>query len=187
MGSKSNKQNRTPVISIALFGKYSNSEQVNVAKTYYKIMTGLESDLFMEFFVVTNSMNIDNETKNCKTKVWTINCEYNFGWMNALKNVLGAGIVFDITDKKTFDNLDEYIQKINEVNDKKKIPLIIIGNKCELQLERKVSKEEAILYAEINRMKYFEVSSNTGEGVKECIDYLIEQSFQKYLELNNKK
>ena len=187
MGSKSNKQNRTPVISIALFGKYSNSEQVNVAKTYYKIMTGLESDLFMEFFVVTNSINIDNETKNCKTKVWTINCEYNFGWMNALKNVLGAGIVFDITDKKTFDNLDKYIQKINEKHNRYFFTLILIGNKCECQSGRKVLREEAQKFADMNKMKYFEVSSSTGEGVKECIDYLIEQSFQKYLELNNKK
>ena len=186
MGSKTSKQNLTPLISIVLLGL--NGTQLDVAKYYYKTIRGIESNIqSMNFFEIRNSINIDNETKNCKTKVWTINCKYNFGWMNALKNVLGAGIVFDITDKKTFDNLDKYIQKINEKHNRYFFTLILIGNKCECQSGRKVFKEEAKKFADMNKMKYFEVSSNTGEGVKECIDYLIEQSFQKYLELNNKK
>ena len=187
MGSKPNKQNKTPVMSIILLGKHSNSDQVYVAKTYYKIMTGLESDIFMDFCIVTNSINIDNEAKICKTKIWNMNFGYNSLWTSAIKSTLGAGIVFDITNKETFNNLDEYIQKINEEKEGTNFPFILIGNKCECQSDRKVSKEEAEQYAEINRMKYFEVSSTTGEGVKDCIDYLIEKSFRKYLELNKNK
>ena len=187
MGSKTSKQNLTPLISIVLLGL--NGTQLDVAKYYYKTIRGIESNIqSMNFFEIRNSITIDNDNgiKNYIARIWYFNLLECVIW-ESVKKVLGAGIVFDITDKKTFDNLDKYIQKINEKHNRYFFTLILIGNKCECQSGRKVFKEEAKKFADMNKMKYFEVSSNTGEGVKECIDYLIEQSFQKYLELNNKK
>ena len=50
-------------------------------------------------------------------------------------------IVYDITDEDSFQRIEEWYNKIKE--DKHDIPIIILGNKSDLEESRKVSSEEA--------------------------------------------
>ena len=55
MGSKTSKQNLTPLISIVLLGL--NGTQLDVAKYYYKTIRGIESNIqSMNFFEIRNSI-----------------------------------------------------------------------------------------------------------------------------------
>ena len=68
-----------------------------------------------------------------------------------------AAIVYDITDKESFERLDFWIEKLKDgVGD---IPFIIVGNKVDLELNRVISKEEGEKYAEDLGTKHFEVSA----------------------------
>ncbi len=51
-------------------------------------------------------------------------------------------LVYDITNKKTFDEIENYYVK--EINDlcNKNIKVILVGNKADLENERKISKKK---------------------------------------------
>ena len=99
------------------------------------------------------------------------------------RNAEGLMIVYDINKKESFDNLKYWIQSIeNNINmQNKNIPVIIIGNKIDLN-ERDVDKNEAEQLAKSKKYRYFEVSAKSGQGIDESMKYLI----QKVIEINDK-
>lgn len=80
-----------------------------------------------------------------------------------------AYLVFDITQRSTFDNLEKWHADIKEVA-LPNVITVLIGNKSDLAAERRqVSREEIDAFANDHKMKYFEVSAKTGENVNEAI------------------
>ena len=56
----------------------------------------------------------------------------------------------------------------------KKVVLYIVGNKIDLEVQRKVDRKEVIDFCMLNKIKHFECSVKTGENVSEII-YLLSQ------------
>jgi small GTP-binding protein len=88
----------------------------------------------------------------------------------------GAVIVFDVTRRETFENLDNWIKEVrDEVG---QIYTTIVGNKSDLKEEREVNQEEAIEYANRLGADYMETSALSGENVKDLfqsfIDYVLD-------------
>lgn len=84
----------------------------------------------------------------------------------------GIILVYDVTDRKTFDNVDGWINSIKE-NADSNAEMIIIGNKIDLT-DRTVSSEDA---KELNNkygIEVFEASAKSGENVKEAFMKLID-------------
>ena len=79
-------------------------------------------------------------------------------------------LVFDVNDKKSFEDVKMFN---NEWKDKfKNIQLFyLIGNKIDLtinnEIEREVSKEEALKLAKENNWRYFETSCKENIGIAE--------------------
>ena len=82
---------------------------------------------------------------------------------NIIKKVHGIIIMYDITDILSFDSIREIIESINEEKGKD-FPMILIGNKIDLENEREIKKEEAEELAEKYGMEFFEISNK--EGIK---------------------
>ena len=86
----------------------------------------------------------------------------------------GAGaslIVFDITDKNSFDNAKSWIKEIQE-KARENCIIILVGNKCDLD-NRVISYDIANQYAEDNGIFYIETSAKNNiniENVFEIID-----------------
>ena len=60
---------------------------------------------------------------------------------NYIKKANGVLLVYSITDKDSFNNISNWMNDIiDEAGDK--IPIVLIGNKCDLEDNRKISKEE---------------------------------------------
>ena len=57
------------------------------------------------------------------------------------KGAKGAFVVYDITRKQSFDSVDKWINDLKAAADKK-LSIIIIGNKCDLEDQRQVTKEQ---------------------------------------------
>ena len=89
--------------------------------------------------------------------------------LNYLKATNGVILVFDITNKESFDLLEEWIKALKE-NNKFDIKKILIGNKLDLEDERQVQKEEAETFAESIGCKYYEGSAKTGYNISEALD-----------------
>ena len=96
------------------------------------------------------------------------------------KGTLGALIVFDITNRASFDNLPHWINSLADNNGM--VPLIIVGNKSDLRgnSNSEVSKEEAETYANTIsewanvEVHYIDTSALLGENVEVAFLTLIQ-------------
>ncbi|ESO11729.1 hypothetical protein HELRODRAFT_124204, partial [Helobdella robusta] len=68
----------------------------------------------------------------------------------------GILLVYDITNRWSFDGIDRWIKEIEE--HAPGVPKILIGNRCHLAYKREVSELVAEEYALRNDMSFFEVS-----------------------------
>ena len=56
---------------------------------------------------------------------------------------------------------------------------MLVGNKIDLEDDRKVSYEEAKALAELHKMHYFETSAKLNKNIDELMIYLMEQVYKK--------
>ena len=90
------------------------------------------------------------------------------------KKANGILLVYDITSRKSFDDIiNYYCDKIEELCEKN-IPIILLGNKTDLENKREVSQEEGIELARSNKYIFKETSCVKNENVADAFEALIE-------------
>ena len=89
--------------------------------------------------------------------------------LKAVKNVQGIILVFDLGNRETFDNLDNWFK---DIKDNLNAPIIILfGNKADLN-KWEATSEEVNNYVKNKSIAYFEVSAKTGKGINEGFSYI---------------
>lgn len=88
---------------------------------------------------------------------------------------MGALLVFDVTDRASFDSILKYLEELKTFNDLD-CPVILVGNKIDLP-NRRVTRLEAQNFADNSNMYYFETSAKTGEGVRELAEKITQSNF----------
>ena len=84
---------------------------------------------------------------------------------NILRNQCAYLIVFDLTDRDTFNDIREWFQPISEVAPNF-AEIVLVGNKVDRdEAERKVSRAEAEEVAKLMNARYIETSSKTGQNI----------------------
>ena len=87
-----------------------------------------------------------------------------------IKGADGILYVYDITQKKTFDDLKTWISQSEESAEGFK--KIIVGNKVDLEEERVISKEKLQKFCDDRNIQGFEVSAKIGKNLSECFEAL---------------
>ena len=75
-------------------------------------------------------------------------------------------LVYDVTNKKSFLELEFWLSQVKEVPRK-----IIIGNKCDLQSKREVPINEVENFAKRNEVEFLEVSAKEGTNMDLDLSY----------------
>ena len=75
--------------------------------------------------------------------------------------------MYDITNKSSFDSIPEIIKNIKEIKGDD-FPMILIGNKKDLEQDREIKKEEGEDLASKNGIEYFEISNKEGINIQEA-------------------
>ena len=111
--------------------------------------------------------------KKVKLQIWDTAGQERFKNITASYYRGGNGIlvVYDITDRDSFDNLNSWLIEI-EKNASKYIYKLLIGNKCDLESERKVSYQEGKEFAANNGMSFIETSAKADTKVNEAFELL---------------
>ena len=91
------------------------------------------------------------------------------------KDAHGICLVFDISNKNSFLNLDIWLDEIRNFSSED-VQIILMANKTDLADKRRVSTSEAEAYAETQKLFYMEVSAKTNEGG------FVEKAFAKVIE-----
>jgi small GTP-binding protein len=74
----------------------------------------------------------------------------------------GFLLVYSIDDNDTFEVLKDKYNRIKKSDSDNTCPIIIVGNKADLEHKRQVNKEDAMKWANEHHSKYFETSATTG-------------------------
>jgi len=78
-------------------------------------------------------------------------------------------LVYDITNSKSFEALNRWLEDIKEFGPED-VNVIIVGNKVDMHYQREVSFQDASRLAEKHNIKYIEVSALTGKNVPEIFE-----------------
>ena len=92
------------------------------------------------------------------------------------KGAKGALLVYDITRKSTFENIDNWLIDLR-TNADKDILILLIGNKSDLIDTREINEEEARTKAEQYNIAFLETSAKTGDNIDKAFTQLIEQVY----------
>ena len=95
---------------------------------------------------------------------------------STIKLADGFIIVFAIDNKKSFEQVQYWINRVEEEVDLSKKPLILVGNK--MDLERVVPKDDVDNFTKPKFLKYLETSAKTGSNIREIFDTLYNDIFQ---------
>ena len=89
------------------------------------------------------------------------------------QGAFGALIVFDVTNRESLDHIKEWVNCLDMSGG---IPIVVVGNKSDLEDKRKVDMDEAL--ARVTKMGYgyFETSAVNGNGVEEAFSELIQKA-----------
>ncbi|KAK3825718.1 MAG: small GTPase superfamily [Benniella sp.] len=91
-----------------------------------------------------------------------------------MKNGQGFILVFSIIAAQTFDELLELHKQIQRVKDCDTVPIVLVGNKCDLDADRTVSRERGdTLSARWGSVPFYETSARTRINVDEVFYELV--------------
>ena len=123
--------------------------------------------------------NIKIKNKKIKIQIWDTAGQERYRSITSAyyKGAKGAFIVYDITRKLTFDNIDKWVTDL-KTNGDKNISIILIGNKSDLEDKREVEKEEGIKKSEEYKIAFLETSALNGDNIDKAFNELLEQIYQ---------
>ena len=121
---------------------------------------------------------------NLKMKIWDTAGQERFKSMsvNVIKNAEGLLLTYSITSRESFNNLESWLKQLNDAKDISKIPIVIVGNKSDLEELRIVKYKEGKEFADKHNYHFYEVSAKTGQNVKEVFYDIFEQLYELFEE-----
>ena len=134
--------------------------------------------------------NLTVNNKIYRVQIWDTAGQENFRSITRAyyKNSVCALVVYDITNKDTFNNVQTWIEDCKNQSPKT-IFMVLVGNKNDLEDKRQVKYEEGMELANKNGMMFFETSAKSGFNVEEIFNSSAKAIAQKiddgFYELSN--
>ena len=119
--------------------------------------------------------NVVIENTTFRLQVWDTAGQESFRSMTRIyyKNSSCAFIVYDITEKESFNHVESWISECKKIAPET-VLLVLIGNKNDLNESREVSYEEGLKFAEKNKMLFFETSAKNGVNIENIFKKSVE-------------
>ena len=97
---------------------------------------------------------------------------------NYIKKANGILLMYEISSKESFNNIEKWMETINE-NCGNKMVIVLIGTKCDLIEERVINKEEGKSLAQKYGIHFFEISSKDNINIEKAFYDIAEQIIEK--------
>ena len=168
------------VYSIAILGE-STVGKTKILETYLKRQLDCSNIQTIGIEQYKKQVQLeDGETINIKFWDTAGQERYKSLALNIIRQCQGIILVYAINYKYSFTKIKDWIEGIDKYIDRKFTPLILIGNKIDLEDERDVSKEEGLNLAESLNVKFFETSAITKENIDEAFQEIINSTYNSY-------
>ena len=128
--------------------------------------------------------NFKIEDNIVKVQIWdTAGQERYRSITNAYyKGAKGSLLVYDITNPKTFESIDRWLSDL-KVNGDENISVVLVGNKSDLESDRKVSTQQGKEKAEFYKLAFLETSALNGNNIEKAFSELITDVYKNHHDL----
>ena len=127
--------------------------------------------------------NIEINSRIYRIQIWDTAGQENFRSIARAyyKNSICACIVYDITNRNSFNSVQSWIDDCTKQTPKS-ILLLLIGNKNDLNDKREVQYEEGAEFAKKRNMIFLETSAKTGNNIDNIFERSVKQIDQNILD-----
>ena len=117
--------------------------------------------------------SLEVDKKLVKMQIWDTAGQERFRNVisSYFKGAHGILLIYDITAKDSFKELENWLGEV-ERNANSQVLKILIGNKCDLEDRREISKDEGEAFAMRNGMQFMETSAKLNTNVNEAFEAL---------------
>ena len=174
--NNTNEENYEVMFKVVLIGDMKVGK-TNIVSRYIK--NEFNKDSMSTIGVEFGSKELVIEGHNVKVQIWdTAGQEKYKSITNAYyKGAKGAFVVYDITNKNSFDNADNWLNNLRASADKK-CSIILIGNKSDLENKREVSIEQGEEKAKNSEIAFMETSALSGDNIDKAFEMMINEAYK---------
>jgi small GTP-binding protein len=121
---------------------------------------------FKPFVIPVNDQNV-------KLQIWDTAGQERFRSVSRayFRNAVGAVLVYDITSDTSFDDLGSWLNDLQQLCNPNAY-ILLVGNKADLEADRRVGIEQARDFADRHKLDYLEASALSGANVTEAFTRL---------------
>lgn len=147
--------------------------------------TDYKTTIGSQFAVKNVDIARDPTNITVKLQIWDVAGQSRFQILRPMyyRGSSGGLLVFDVTRRRTFIVLEEWLDELHKAINKK-IPLVLVANKTDLP-DRVVEPSEGRDFADRHEMPYIESSAKTGEGIVDIFQNLAEVLVENREKSNN--
>lgn len=149
------------------------------------ILFRFSEDAFNTTFISTIGIDFKIKTielrgKKIKLQIWDTAGQERFHTITTsyYRGAMGIMLVYDITNAKSFDNIAKWLRNIDE-HANEDVERMILGNKCDMEDKRVVSKERGDAIAKEHNIKFLETSAKTNINIEPAFIQLAEAILDK--------
>ena len=126
------------------------------------------------------SKQFNIEAHTIKAQIWDTAGQERYKAITSAyyKGAKGAFIVYDITRKNSFESVEKWVSDVTAVADKK-ITIVLIGNKSDLEDQRQVTKEQGEEKSGKLEIAFLETSAFSGENLDKAFEMMINEVYKK--------
>lgn len=131
-------------------------------------------DAFNTTFISTIGIDFKIKTvelggKKIKLQIWDTAGQERFHTITTsyYRGAMGIMLVYDITNAKTFENISKWLRNIDE-HANEDVEKMILGNKCDMEDKRQVSKERGEAIAREHAIPFLETSAKANINVEKA-------------------
>lgn len=156
-----------------------------VGKT--SLMWRFSDDVFNQTYISTIGIDlklrtIDVEGKKVRLQVWDTAGQERFHAISVsyYRTAVGIMLVYDITRRRSFENIAKWLRNIDE-HAQEDVVKLLIGNKCDMQQPRDVKREEGEMLADEYDMSFFETSAKENESIDEAFECIAREIMERFV------
>jgi len=123
---------------------------------------------------------IDLDGKTVKLQIWDTAGQERFRTITSsyYRGAHGIIIVYDVTDRESFNNVKHWIQEIEKYA-ADGVKKLLVGNKCDLASKKVVSYDEAKELADSYQINFMETSAKNSHNVEDTFSMMAAEIKQK--------
>lgn len=123
---------------------------------------------------------VNYESEVVKIQIWDTAGQERFRSLttNYFRNTHGVILMYDITNRPSFDNISSWFSTLSESVDIGNVPVILVGSKSDLKHLRAVPTEEGKQLANIIGCSFLETSALNSSNVTEIFTELVRQMIE---------